>query len=187
VVGLREYLASGKQLRYFCQDETRLGLKTLTGKVITNRGVKPITPVQWGRDNFWLYGVVEPLTGDHLYQEFAHLNHEHFQTFINQFSAALGSDYAILQIDQARAHTTDKICWPENVIPLPQPPHSPELNPIERVWQAIKRHLKGETFESLDALAERLQSILDNMTKQETMSLSGYDFILEALFYAASH
>jgi transposase len=61
------------------------------------------------------------------------------------------------------------------------------LNPIERVWQAIKRHLKGETFASLDALATRLQSILDSMTKQETMSLSGYDFILEALFYAASH
>jgi hypothetical protein len=34
----------------------------MTGKVITALGVKPIVPVQWQRDNFWLYGAVEPLT-----------------------------------------------------------------------------------------------------------------------------
>jgi DDE superfamily endonuclease len=184
---LGEYLAPGQRLRYFCQDETRFGLKTLTGKVITSRGVKPIAPVQWGRDNFWLYGAVEPLTGDHFYQDFAHLNHQHFQTFIDQFSQSLGADYAILQVDQAGAHMTDKLRWPENIIPLPQPPHSPELNPIERVWQAIKRHLKGRIFTSLDDLKVMLQAVLDDMTTAETMSLSGYDFILEALFYVASH
>ncbi len=184
---LGQYLAPGQQLRYFCQDEARFGLKTLTGKVITSRGVKPIAPAQWGRDNCWLYGVVEPLTGDHFYQDFEHLNHEYFQTFIDQFSQSLGADYAILQVDQAGAHMTDKLRWPENIIPLPQPPHSPELNPIERVWQAIKRPLKGRIFTSLDDLKVTLQAVLDDMTTAETMSLSGYDFILEALFYVASH
>ncbi|MEG4353653.1 hypothetical protein QUA70_28485 [Microcoleus sp. LAD1_D5] len=55
----------GQRLRYLCQDETRLGLKTETGKVIMAFGVKPIAPVLWKRDNFWLYGVVEPLSGWH--------------------------------------------------------------------------------------------------------------------------
>jgi hypothetical protein len=36
-------------------------------------------------------------------------------------------------------------------------------------------------------LKVRLQAVLDDMTTAETMSLSGYDFILEALFYVASH
>ena len=64
----------GKPLRYLCQDETRLGLKTETGKVIMAFGVKPVTPVLWKRDNFWLYGVVEPLSGSHFCQEYGRLN-----------------------------------------------------------------------------------------------------------------
>lgn len=164
-----------------------MGLKTLTGKVITRRGVKPVVPVQWGRENFWIYGAVEPLTGAHYYEEFEHLNHEHFQSFLDGFSEFLAGDYAILQMDQAGAHLTNQVTWPENIIPLEQPAHSPELNPIERVWQAIKRHLNGEIFASLDALRLRLQAILDEMTLEETMNLAGYDFILEALFYAASY
>jgi DNA-binding HxlR family transcriptional regulator len=59
MMALMNCLVPGQTLRYFCQDESRFGLKTLTGKVITARGVKPIVPVQWERDNFWLYGVVE--------------------------------------------------------------------------------------------------------------------------------
>ena len=64
----------GQRLRYLCQDETRLGLKTETGKVIMAFGVKPITSVLWKRDNFWLYGVVEPLSGWHFCQEYDRLN-----------------------------------------------------------------------------------------------------------------
>ena len=34
-------------LRYWCQDESRIGLKTGTGKVITACGVKPVGLYQW--------------------------------------------------------------------------------------------------------------------------------------------
>jgi hypothetical protein len=48
-----------KQLRYLAQDETRIGRKTETKRVITSLGVKPKAKVQWPREAFWLYGVVE--------------------------------------------------------------------------------------------------------------------------------
>jgi hypothetical protein len=44
-----------------------VGLKTLTGKVITASGVKPTVLVKWLRENFWIYGAIEPLTGQHLH------------------------------------------------------------------------------------------------------------------------
>jgi transposase len=68
-----------------------------------------------------------------------------------------------------------------------QPPHSPELNPIERLWELLKQPLKNELFSSLQALRNRLQEILDQLTLKQVMSVSSYNFILEALFYAASH
>ena len=68
-----------------------------------------------------------------------------------------------------------------------QPAHSPELNPIERVWQFIKQQFKGEVFETLLQLRERLNQVLEQITPEQIISLSSYNFILETLFYAASY
>ena len=68
-----------------------------------------------------------------------------------------------------------------------QPSHSPELNPIERVWEYIKHQLVGEVFTTLGQLRERLQQVLENITPEQIRSLSSYNFILEALFYAVSY
>lgn len=43
--------------------ETRLGLKTIAGRLITAPGIKPTGLSQWQRDNFYLYGVVDQLRG----------------------------------------------------------------------------------------------------------------------------
>jgi hypothetical protein len=162
-------------------------MKTLTGKVITAPGVKPTVSVKWGRENFWIYGAIEPFTGDHFFHEYPKLNGDYFQEFLDWLSQELGEDYAILQIDSAPAHINSAISWPENIIPLLQPPHSPELNPIERLWELLKQPLKNELFSDLQALRARLQEILDQLTLKQVMSVSSYNFILEALFYAASH
>ena len=174
-------------IHYFCQDESRVGLKSQSGKVITAKGVKPKVAVQWGRENFWIYGAIAPLSGAHFWQEYPKLNGECFQAFLDGLSQQLGEDGAILQVDQASAHMTSAIRWPENIIPLVQPAHSPELNPIERFWQWLKRPLKNQLFPSLQALRERVQDLFDHLTVEQVMSVSSYNFILEALFYAASH
>jgi predicted secreted protein len=95
---LQNLLGKGKRLRYLCQDETRIGLKTETGRVITAGGVKPIVSVQWPRQAFWLYGVVEPFAGWHFCQEYAHLNSETFQKFLDALSQELGEDMALIQM-----------------------------------------------------------------------------------------
>ena len=105
----QKLFGKGKRRCDLCQDETRLGLKTETGKLITAFGVKPVAPVLWKRDNFWLYGVVEPLSGWYFCQEYAHLNTEDFQKFIDALSLQLGEDIALIQMDQAGAHVTNEL------------------------------------------------------------------------------
>ena len=39
------------------------GEKPKPFRVVTSIGVKPKVKFQWPREAFWLYGVVEPLTG----------------------------------------------------------------------------------------------------------------------------
>ena len=52
-----------RPIRYSVQDESRFGLKTLIGRVLTAAGIKPIGIWQWLFKAFWLYGAVEPATG----------------------------------------------------------------------------------------------------------------------------
>jgi len=122
----RKLFGKGKRLRYLCQDESRFGLHTIMGRMLTLKGVKPHGFTQWPRDNFYLYGVVEPLTGDTYFYEFSHLDSCCFQLFINQVSQRFADSVVILQMDQGRFHLTRQLDWPENLIPICQPAHSPE-------------------------------------------------------------
>ena len=65
-----------------------------------------------------------------------------------------------------------------------QPPYCPEVNPIERFWQEIKKILKNKVFDSLDFLRKTLGNILAQFSKTQVASITGYDFILEALSVA---
>jgi hypothetical protein len=164
----------------------RVGLMSQRGRVITSRGVKPIVLEQYVRESFWVYGAVEPLTGWQLCKEYPHLNGEHFQSYLDEVSKALGDDVAVMQMDQAKAHRALSLVWPENIIPIFQPPYSPELNPAERFWQHLKLPLKGKCFESLEQLRQQLWKRIESLSAEALASLTGYNFILEALFYAAS-
>lgn len=186
MLALQKLFGQGKRLRYLCQDESRIGLKTEPRRIVTARGVQPIVHVGWKRESFWLYGVVEPLTGWHCCLEYPYLNSQHFQEFLDAVSSQLGEDIALLQMDQAPAHLAYKLKWPENIIPICQPAYSPQLNPIERFWQFLKSQIKGQLFNTLEQLRDRLNDALSKITSERVISLTSYDFILEALFYAAS-
>jgi hypothetical protein len=151
--------------------------------VITAPGVKPIRSVQWQRQAFYLYGIVDPKTGDSFFYEFSHLDSICFEPFLKLVSEAFPTHLNLIQVDNAPAHTAD-LEIPENIALLFQPPHSPELNPIERVWQDIKVDLKEEIFETLDTLREAVREVLGYLAPEWIASLSGYPHILSALSVA---
>ena len=132
----------------------RLGLKTEPGRLITTPGVKPVGNMQWKRDNFYLYGLVEPLTKEHFIWEFSHLNTTCFNIFLSKCFHAYQEDIHILQLDNGAFHCSQYLQVPKNIIVLFQPPHTPQVNPIERLWQEIKKSLSWESFQSLDELRE---------------------------------
>ena len=70
---------------------------------------------------------------------------------------------------------------PDNIILLFQPPYCPEVNPIERLWKEIKKILKNKVFDRLDFLRKKLANILTEFSQKDIASITGYDFILEAL------
>jgi transposase len=168
-------------VRYWSQDESRLGLNTIRRRIVTAWGVKPIGPVQWSYQSFYVYGAVEPLTGESFFLEFSHLDAACFQIFLDQFAQAYSGSLNVIQLDNGRFHLAKRLTIPENVVLLFQPPYSPEVNPIERVWQFIKDKLCWLNFKNLDELRHEVDSLIQAILPSQLVSLTSFPFILSAL------
>jgi transposase len=168
-------------MRYFVQDESRFGLHTLIGRLITLCGIKPIGEWQWLFKTLWLYGAVEPATGASFFLQFSHVDTQCFQRFLDEFALAYPDSLNVIQVDNGRFHTSKKLVVPENIILLFQPPYCPELNPIEHLWQYLKADLCWASFKTLEQLQTKLGQILTNLTPEIVASITGYSFILDSL------
>lgn len=160
-------------------------MKTITGRKITGKGVKPIGVHQWQFKATYLYGIIEPLTGESFFWEFLHLNTDCFQIFLNLISQHFTDSVLIIQLDNGAFHKAKRLQVPDNIILLFQPAHSPELNPIEPVWQYIKRRLRWLLPKKLDDLRIALYAEIGKLTKQFIVSIARRQYILEALSVAS--
>ena len=181
---LAEAGQSGKRwekLCYWCQDETRLGLPTISGKKLTLKGIKPVGVKQWKFEYFYLYGAVELASGRQFIWEFSHLDQVCFEEYLYRFAQTFPNELHLLQVDNAPSHTATQLKVPDNVILLYQPPYCPEVNAIERLWEYLKSFLQWDLFDELDELRAKVAGILNSLGKNVVRSLTGWDSLLQAL------
>ena len=133
------------------------------------------------RKGYSLYGAVEVKTGEHFFFEGEMMNTGGFQEFINRFSEKYPLEFHIMQVDNAKFHTTAKLELPDNIMLLYQPPYSPEVNPIEQVWGWAKGEIAGEIFETVERLKERINGIIADGGNAALKSIIHRKFILNAL------
>ncbi|MEM7789442.1 MAG: IS630 family transposase [Bacteroidota bacterium] len=146
--------------RVFAVDEARFGLKTWFRRRWCPRGHRPPWLHQHRYEWTWLYAAVEPATGESLTLYMPHLDGDCFGVFLEELRRAYPDDAIRLVLDGAGAHVSAKVGWPEAITPLPLPPRSPELDPAERWFGALRGPLANTAFESLAALEAALSEAL---------------------------
>ena len=176
-VGLPRY----RRIRYWTQDESRFGLKTVTRRRLTLKKVKPLVQVQWLFKAFYLYGLVEPLTGQCMIQTYERVKSENFQQFLNDFSQQYPTDFHVIQTDNARFHCSNDLVMPDNVMLLYQPPNSPQVNSSERLWEWAKDEIANQIFPNLKSLKRVLNQLFLSKPKAFFASLTRRSFIFDAL------
>ncbi len=169
-----------QSIRVFSEDETRYGLLSTTRRRITQRGIKPITKINPCYESVYLYGAVEPLTGERFFLEFSHLTSDCFQCFLEKFSEAFSESLNLLVLDNGRFHQAKSLKIPENVVLLFLPPYSPELNPIERLWQDIKAKLFTQTYNALEDMQAKVTEILQNYCDAAIVKLTRFSHFMDA-------
>lgn len=177
-------LYSGKykgNIRLFSQDESRFGLLPIPRRRITLPGIKPISPVQFQFESCYLYGAVEPITGESFFLELPNLNTQCFQIYLDEFSKAFADSFNVMLLDRGKFHQAKSLIIPHNIAPVFIPPYSPELNPIERLWEDIKAEIADELYPNIQALMDKVASIIKRYTKEAIRSLTSYPYLIEAV------
>jgi transposase len=168
-------------IRIFCQDESRFGLLPIQRRQITLTGVKPLGLVQYRFENFYVYGAVEPTTGASFFLELPQLNTVNFQIFLNEFAQHYQKTLNIILMDNGSCHTAKSLMIPENIVCLFLPPYSPELNPIERLWQDVKAQLAWVAAAAIEELEHRVERILTHYSQATIRSLTAYPYFVRAV------
>jgi transposase len=62
-----------------------------------------------------------------------------FNCFSTNLPQLTPASLNVVQLDNGAFHKAKKLEFPENVVLLLQPAYRPDVNPIERVWQYVKK------------------------------------------------
>ena len=147
---------------------------------ITQRGIKPVAEIDPRYESVYLYGAVELLTGERFFLELSHLTSDCFQYFIEGVSEAFSEALNLLVLENGRFHHAKSLEIPDNVVLLFLPPYSPELNPIERLWQDIKAKLFTQTYRTLEDMKAKATAILQNYSDAAIAKLTGFSHFINA-------
>jgi transposase len=114
-------------------------------------------------------------------QDYHRVNAENFQQFLNDFSEQYPDDFHVVQTDNASFHRANALVMPDNVMLLYQPPHSPQVNSAEQLWEWSKDEIANRIFPNLDSLKLTLKQLFLSKPKAFFASLTTRDFIRNAL------
>jgi len=163
----------------FFFDEGRFGLQPITGRLWGRKGARPITVVQAGYENFYMYSAVNPATGEDVSLFLPWANTAMMNVFLEAMQEALNGRDCLLVLDQAGWHSSHDLRVPENIELVYLPPYSPELNPVERLWQWLKRHsLRNQFHTSLESVMDAVQQCFQQTTPAFLESLCRCRYLL---------
>lgn len=86
------------------------------------------------------------------------------ECYLDQLSLAYPNDYILLLLDNAAWHRSGTLVIPENIELFPLLPYTPELNPIEQIWEEVReKGFRNEVFDSLRRVVDRLCIVTVNL------------------------
>lgn len=162
------------------QDEGRFGLLGSPRRCWAPAAVRPVVGARLTRQYLYAFAAVSPHDGvlDSLVLPW--VNAQAMSLFLGEVASRHQDEFILMVMDQAGWHLAGRLVVPDNMRLVFLPPYSPELNPAEHLWKALREACFGnEVFKNLDAvehaLVQGLQALEDN--PRQTQSLAGFEWI----------
>ncbi len=149
-------LPDNKPIEIWWQDEARIGQKNGRARLWAKRGTRPRLPADQRYQNAYIFGAICPARGKGAALLLPYANTEAMQMHLDEISRHVARKaHAVLLMDRAGWHTTGKLKVPKNITIILLPSRSPELNPVENIWQYMRQNwLSNRIFETYDAILD---------------------------------
>lgn len=162
------------------QDETRVGLMPIHRRRITDKGRRPLISSEIRREYEYLYGLIEPLTGTDFMLELPNLEADLMGVFLCEFVKQDPDTLHIILLDNASAHTTEKLQVADNIVFMFFPPNAPELNPMERFWKELKDWLSDYELPSMKEVSQLVSQGLKSFSAKAISSITSFEYLMTA-------
>jgi transposase len=120
------------------------------------RGTRPSAPRDQRTASTYIFGAVCPQEGKGAALILPACNTEAMNLHLVEIAQTVAPGaHAVLLVDQAGWHLSTRLVVPPNITIIALPPKSPELNPVENVWQFMRDNwLSNRVFKSYDDLVD---------------------------------
>jgi len=166
------------------QDEARFGRIMEPRRCWAPKGFRPHVAAEIVYEYTYAFAAVSPADGvlDSLVLPIT--NTEVMSIFLKELSTRHPEEYILMFIDGAGWHRANRLKVPANIRLVRLPPYSPELNPVEHLWDEIReKWFSNKLFDSLfaveDLLCEALLNLENDHTRVHTMT--AFDWIISCL------
>jgi len=127
----------------------------------------------------YAYAAVCPALGKMTSLVLPYANTDMMSLFLEEVALDFEDYFVVMLVDQAGWHISHSLRVPENIRLIPQPAHSPELNPAEHVWEELReKNFTNKAFRSLkeveEALCTGIMDITNNPERLRSLTYFPY-------------
>ena len=167
------------------QDEARFGRISDTRYCWCPRPFRPMVNSMVSQQYTYAYGAVSPIDGRFDSLMLPHVNSQCMQLFLEEIAQRYPNENIVMVLDGAGWHKSKDFSLPENLKLYFLPPYSPELNPVEHLWDELReKHFHNRIFDSIDTLDDHLFDALRSMENnpQLVSSITRWPWIINSVF-----
>jgi DDE superfamily endonuclease len=170
----------GRAVRLMFQDEGRFGLLGTPRRCWAPHNTRPVVGARLERKYIYAFSAVSPHDGVMDSLVLPWVNAETMSLFLAEVARRHADEFIVMVMDQAGWHLAGDLAVPANMRLIYLPPYSPELNPAEHLWEAVREDcFANHVFADLDAVEVALTKGLVALESDlnRTRSMTGFGWI----------
>lgn len=144
-------------MRLLFQDEGRFGRISDHRRCWAPLPLRPLVGQQVIREYVYVLTAVSPRDGKLVSLIMPWVDAEVMSIFLDHTSQTFPEDLCLMFLDGAGWHRANSLRIPENIVLIALPPYSPELNPVEHIWEYLRENALGnKNYSSLEEVIDVL-------------------------------
>lgn len=179
---VKECIIKGKNTVLYFLDEMRYGLISNYRRSWSKKGKRAIVKNQMEFKSGYLYSAIAPLTGEteHLIG-FSNIDSITTEVFLEELKKKHPNEHLIIIWDRAPFHRKKSLAEIEGISIIELPAYSPQLNPVERFFEELRKITANRIFANLKEQTKLISQAIISFSEDSKAikKLTAYPWIIQ--------